>query len=488
MHSLLDRGNLKISEDQLAHFTNLSLNRQIEIIFILYWVEQLEAREIKEKVNLDGKYPTGKDQRNRIQYLLSKFPTRYFTPIIPSEDFEAYSQNKVTAKSIAKKHGISVPYIYQLIKKEGITKQIDKLPLTHPHITELFLKEENAPVTPHDLTYGDDKTKHWWKCPTCGKKFLATVFSRTKTRRPDCGSCGLKRGIFGVEWYNWEILGGDITLEEHPDCKLAYKNRYLGMWEGELRAKIPDATFTDTDGLKVARDFKLDGEHETIRSETIPKYACDFDRIEIACRRNPQENIYYIYYDTKDDKDSYKVIPIDYLAPQQLIERVKEKREVFTQRLKKLRKERIIPFDDQEGLDNALAYLQNVYNSTGTIPNPYTSDDKTLRLILKAVKRGAWLKSGIRKGKWSDLKKRVIGDIFTDDQEGLDNALTYLQNLYNSTGTIPNPRNSDDKTLRLIFKAVRRGVGVKFGIRKGKWSDLKNLSPENNQNTQTFEI
>ncbi len=77
-----------------------------------------------------------------------------------------------------------------------------------------------------------------------------------------------------------------------------------------------------------------------------------------------------------------------------------------------------------------------------------------------------------------DLKRLVTGDVFTADQEGLDNVITYTHEIHRKTGKIPNPQKSDDKTLKLIYNAIYRGAWAKFGIRKRNWSDLKRLVTE----------
>ncbi|MFX1512425.1 MAG: zinc-ribbon domain-containing protein [Promethearchaeota archaeon] len=450
MERLLQKGNLRITVKELENFTNKKLTplkRQVEIIFILHWVHHLETKRIITKLFLKKEHPTIEQQNSRIRKIYSsRFPSRFYTPC---------------------------------------------LTVTHPHVAELFNLEKNAPITPQDLTKGMSKNEYWWTCPKCNKDYKATVKSRTNAKYPDCYICSQKRGIFGAEWYNWQILGGVISKEEYPNCKLGYENWYYGIWEDEFRVKIPDCTFTDANGSRVARDYKLDGSGKTIETETIPKYAPDFDRIEIACYVNPRPD--YSYECIDSETGEMKRVTITYLTSQQLLTKVKDvkKRKEFEQRLKKLREEITLPFDGFEGLNQALAFVQKLYDTTGKIPNPATTFDETLILIRKAVTRGAWAdkqvfgERTVRKNKWSDFTKQIKGykqpfqeTIFTPDPQGLEKAIAYVQILYDTTGKIPGVTRTANSTLKRIWNAINRKAWADeqvFGertVRKGKWSDF----------------
>ncbi len=89
--------------------------------------------------------------------------------------------------------------------------------------------EANANLDPAKLTYGSKK-KVWWKCPKCGGKWQATVYSRTGKDKTGCPYCAGKKVLVGFndlattdpylakEWHpakNGDLKPTDVTKGNH---------------------------------------------------------------------------------------------------------------------------------------------------------------------------------------------------------------------------------------------------------------------------------
>lgn len=89
--------------------------------------------------------------------------------------------------------------------------------------------EANANLDPAKLTYGSNK-KVWWKCPKCGGKWQATVYSRTGKDKTGCPYCVGKKVLVGFndlattdpylakEWHpakNGDLKPTDVTKGNH---------------------------------------------------------------------------------------------------------------------------------------------------------------------------------------------------------------------------------------------------------------------------------
>ncbi len=72
-------------------------------------------------------------------------------------------------------------------------KGLNDLKTKYPEIAEEWDYKKNYPVKPEDVL-PKSGIKRWWKCPKCGKEWLATPNSRTRHGLLYCGKC--KRKMF----------------------------------------------------------------------------------------------------------------------------------------------------------------------------------------------------------------------------------------------------------------------------------------------------
>src|SRR4051794_23020116 len=87
------------------------------------------------------------------------------------------------------------------------------LPTTHPKVAAEWHPDKNAPLTPDDVTYGNDQ-KRWWRCSVNPEHVWdATVASRT-TLGSGCPMCA---GQVATPTTSLAGLHPQLAAEWHPE-------------------------------------------------------------------------------------------------------------------------------------------------------------------------------------------------------------------------------------------------------------------------------
>ena len=134
-------------------------------------------------------------------------------------EFNGKESLEETIKFVIQKLNFSYKRISINIKRDEIkiresyqTKVKDSIAKLYPELIKEWHPTKNGYLTPYDCKVGSSY-KVWWKCPTCGYEWQASIIKRTKEKH-GCLNCSKQAPLIGVN--DLATLYPEVAKEWHP--------------------------------------------------------------------------------------------------------------------------------------------------------------------------------------------------------------------------------------------------------------------------------